>query len=165
MWSMQCNVEFEYQLSICSGTKETTENLDRIGRSQDLPDANRLLASSPALNSGALILVPICAFFFPFPLKTITTFFFTRIVSCGRNDAYMHKYAYNYAYICKPKSKSKSKSLYDWQSVSQYALVSSTLVRLVTRYYFPPECCCLKFAVLYLLRALFDERTGLQFAV
>jgi hypothetical protein len=22
MWSMQCNVEFEYQLSICSGTKE-----------------------------------------------------------------------------------------------------------------------------------------------
>jgi hypothetical protein len=34
--SMQCNVEFGYQLSICSGTKE---NLDRVGRSQDLPNA------------------------------------------------------------------------------------------------------------------------------
>jgi hypothetical protein len=58
MGSMQCNVEFGYQLSICSGTKE---NLDRVGRSQDLPDANRLLASSPALNPRALALVPICA--------------------------------------------------------------------------------------------------------
>jgi hypothetical protein len=40
MRSMQCNVEFGYQLSICSGTKETTKNLDRVGRPQDLPDAN-----------------------------------------------------------------------------------------------------------------------------
>jgi hypothetical protein len=32
MRSMQCNVEFGYQLSIRSGTKETTENLDRVGR-------------------------------------------------------------------------------------------------------------------------------------
>jgi hypothetical protein len=60
---------------------------------------------------------------------------------------------------------SKSKSLYDWQSVSQYVLVSSTLVALATRYYFLSECCCLKFAVLYLLGTLSDERTGLQFAV
>jgi hypothetical protein len=37
MRSMQCYVEFGYQLSIRSGTKE---NLDRVGRSQDLPDAN-----------------------------------------------------------------------------------------------------------------------------
>jgi hypothetical protein len=37
------------------------------------------------------------------------------------------------------------------QSVSQYVLVSSTLVRLATRYYFLSECCCLKFAILYLL--------------
>jgi hypothetical protein len=37
MGSMQCNVEFEYKLSICSGTKK---NLDRVGGSQDLPDAN-----------------------------------------------------------------------------------------------------------------------------
>jgi hypothetical protein len=31
------------------------------------------------------------------------------------------------------------------QSVSQYVLVSSTIVGLVTRYYFLSECCCLKF--------------------
>jgi hypothetical protein len=37
MGSIQCNVEFGYQLNICSGTKE---NLDRVGRSQDLPDAH-----------------------------------------------------------------------------------------------------------------------------
>jgi hypothetical protein len=30
------------------GSRQTTENLDRVGRSQDLPDANRLLANSPA---------------------------------------------------------------------------------------------------------------------
>jgi hypothetical protein len=30
MRSMQCNVEFGYQLNICSGTKE---NLDRVGLS------------------------------------------------------------------------------------------------------------------------------------
>jgi hypothetical protein len=49
------------------------------------------------------------------------------------------------------------------QSVSQYVLISSTLVGLVIRYYFLSECCCLKFAVLYLWDALSDERTGLQF--
>jgi hypothetical protein len=59
----------------------------------------------------------------------------------------------------------KSKLLYDLQSVSQYVLASSTLVGLATRYYFLSECCCLKFAVLYLLDALSDESTGLQFAV
>jgi hypothetical protein len=48
---------------------------------------------------------------------------------------------------------------------SQYVLVSNTLVGLATRYYFLSECCCLKFAVFYLLGALSDERTGLQFAV
>jgi hypothetical protein len=37
MGSIQCNMEFGYELSICSGT---TENLDRLGRSQDLPDTN-----------------------------------------------------------------------------------------------------------------------------
>jgi hypothetical protein len=31
------------------GPRKTTENLDRVGWSQDLPDANRLLTSSPAL--------------------------------------------------------------------------------------------------------------------
>jgi hypothetical protein len=58
-----------------------------------------------------------------------------------------------------------SKLLYDWQSVSQYVLVSTTLVGLATRYYFLSECSCLKFAVLFLWGALPDERTGLQFAV
>jgi hypothetical protein len=50
-------------------------------------------------------------------------------------------------------------------SASQYVLASSTLVGLATRYYFLSECYCLKFAVLYLLGTLSDERTGLQFAV
>jgi hypothetical protein len=47
-------------------------------------------------------------------------------------------------------------------TVSQYVLVSSTLVRLATRYYFLSECCCLKLAVLFLWSAISDERTGLQ---
>jgi hypothetical protein len=51
MWSMQCNVEFGYQLCICFWTME---NLDLVGRSQGLPDANWLLASSPPLNTLAL---------------------------------------------------------------------------------------------------------------
>jgi hypothetical protein len=59
MRSMQCNVEFGYQLSICSGTKE---NLDRVGRSQGLPGANWLIASSPAFNTRALTLLTL--FFF-----------------------------------------------------------------------------------------------------
>jgi hypothetical protein len=38
MGSMQCNVEFGYQLSICSWDQgKTTENLNGVGRSQDLP--------------------------------------------------------------------------------------------------------------------------------
>jgi hypothetical protein len=53
----------------------------------------------------------------------------------------------------------------DGQSVSQYVLVTSTLVGLATRYYFLLECCYLKFAVLFLWGALSDERTGLQFAM
>jgi hypothetical protein len=50
-------------------------------------------------------------------------------------------------------------------TVSQYVLVSSTLVGLATRYYFLSECCCLKFAVFFLWGALSDERTSLQFVV
>jgi hypothetical protein len=50
------------------------------------------------------------------------------------------------------------------QSVST-SWVSSTHVGLAARYYFLSECCCLKFAVLYLWGALSDERMGLQFAV
>jgi hypothetical protein len=50
--------------------------------------------------------------------------------------------------------KSKSELLYDWRSVSQHVLVWSTLVGLAIRYYFLSECCCLKFAVLFLWGAL-----------
>jgi hypothetical protein len=50
-------------------------------------------------------------------------------------------------------------------TISQYVLASSTLVGLATRDYFMSECCCLKFAVLYLRGALSDERTGLQSVV
>jgi hypothetical protein len=52
----------------------------------------------------------------------------------------------------------------DRQSVSQYVLLSSTLVRLATKYY-TSKSCCLGFAVLFLWGALSDERTGLQFKV
>jgi hypothetical protein len=47
-------------------------------------------------------------------------------------------------------TRSRSYFTTDSQSVSQYVLVSSALVGLATRYYFLSECCCLKFAVLYL---------------
>jgi hypothetical protein len=57
------------------------------------------------------------------------------------------------------------KLLYDRRSVNQYDLVPSSLVGLVTRYYFLSECCFLKFAVLFLWGAFSDESTGLQFAV
>jgi hypothetical protein len=51
------------------------------------------------------------------------------------------------------------------QTVSQYVLVSSTVVGLASRYYFLLKCCCLKFVVLFLLDALSEERMGMQFAV
>jgi hypothetical protein len=60
MRSMQCNVEFDTNSAFALGRRKTTENLDRVGRSQDLPDANRLLASSRASTTRALTLVPIC---------------------------------------------------------------------------------------------------------
>jgi hypothetical protein len=47
-------------------------------------------------------------------------------------------------------------------TVSQYVLVSSTLVGLATRYYFLSVFCCLKFAVLSLWGALSDERMALH---
>jgi hypothetical protein len=42
------------------GQRKTMENLDRVGLSQDFPDANWLLASSPALNTSPGF-VPICS--------------------------------------------------------------------------------------------------------
>jgi hypothetical protein len=101
IWSMQCNVEFGYQLGICSGTKET---LDRVGRLQDLPDANWLVTSSPALHTRALILVLTCAVAL---LKNIYKLFYRYfyvhifwistkqcITPAKGMNAYMHKYTY-----------------------------------------------------------------------
>jgi hypothetical protein len=67
--------------------------------------------------------------------------------------------------LTKGRVEGRSYFTTDGRSVSQYVLVSSTFVGLATRYYFLSECCCLKFAVLFLCGALSDERTGLQFAV
>jgi hypothetical protein len=53
--------------------------------------------------------------------------------------------------------KLKSKSCYDWRSVSQYVLVSSSLWNL-----WPDIIFCLKVAVLSLYGALSDERSGLS---
>jgi hypothetical protein len=46
--------------------------------------------------------------------------------------------------------RSRSYFTTDGRSVSQYVLVSSTLVGLATRYYFLSECFSLKFAVLFM---------------
>jgi hypothetical protein len=42
------------------GEKKTHGNLDRVSRSQNFPDARRLSAMSPALNTRTLILLFIC---------------------------------------------------------------------------------------------------------
>jgi hypothetical protein len=73
-WNLGTNSAF------AMGPRKTTENLDRVGRSQDLPDANWLLASSPALNTRALTLVPICAFFFFFSLNAFTSCFYKNCI-------------------------------------------------------------------------------------
>jgi hypothetical protein len=60
---------------------------------------------------------------------------------------------------CRPQEELQlqSKSCYDWRSVSQYVLVSSSLWEL-----WPDIIFCLKFAVLSLWGALTDERSGLS---
>jgi hypothetical protein len=47
-WNLSTNSAFALEYS------KTTENLDRVGQSQDLPDANWLLASSSVLNTLTL---------------------------------------------------------------------------------------------------------------
>jgi hypothetical protein len=54
MGSMHCNMEFRYQLSICSGTKENHGKL-WVAQSQDLLNANWLIAKGQALNPRALM--------------------------------------------------------------------------------------------------------------
>jgi hypothetical protein len=58
------------------GSRKTTENLDRVGRSQDLPDLNWLLARSLELNTRTLTLVPIWLLLY---LEKVYTFLFTNI--------------------------------------------------------------------------------------
>jgi hypothetical protein len=63
----------------------------------------------------------------------------------------------------KVTSNCKSESLHGWQSVSQYALVSSPLCGRLTRYCFFFKCFDLEFVVLSLWGALSDEMPGLSF--
>jgi hypothetical protein len=52
-WNLGTNTAFALR------PRKTTESLDRVGWSQELPDGNWILASSPALTTRALTLVPI----------------------------------------------------------------------------------------------------------
>jgi hypothetical protein len=90
MGSMKCNVEFGYQLSICSGTKENHGKPWSSWPVAGPSECNWLLASSPALNPWTLTLVPTlcyCIFFsvfflfFPFFFFTTSYFAFTNIWS------------------------------------------------------------------------------------
>jgi hypothetical protein len=56
-WNLVTNSAF------APGLSKTMENLDRVGPSQDFPDANWLLASSPALSTRTLTLLPIWLLF------------------------------------------------------------------------------------------------------
>jgi hypothetical protein len=89
MWSMQCHLEFGYQLSICSGTKE---NHGKPWSSWPVagPSGCKMTSSQQcALNIRALTLVPICvaAFFLPFSLFFFHFYFFSQVV------------LYNYFYV------------------------------------------------------------------
>jgi hypothetical protein len=59
----------------------------------------------------------------------------------------------------------QSASLYGWQSVGQYVLVSSPLCGRLTRYCFLFKSLGLEFVVLPLWGALSDERPGLSFVI
>jgi hypothetical protein len=49
MEGIQCNMGFGYQPGCGLGPRKTTVNLDGLGRSQNFPEAYRLLASSPII--------------------------------------------------------------------------------------------------------------------
>jgi hypothetical protein len=67
------------------------------------------------------------------------------------------------SYLSRYKYKSESESLYGWQSVSQYVLVSSPVCERLTRYCFLFKSLGLEFVVLSLWGALPEERPGLSF--
>jgi hypothetical protein len=98
------------QRGIWVPTQHLLWDLDRVGRSQDLLNANWLLASSQALNMQVLTLVPICAVAL---LKRIYMLFLQMFHVhifwiCTKQcttpaegmHTYMHKYAYKHTYIC-----------------------------------------------------------------
>jgi hypothetical protein len=113
MWSMQCKVEFGYQLSICSGTKE---NYGKPWSSWPVagPSGCKLTSSHQSgIKYASPNTSPYLCFCFFFSLKTFTSCFYKnlylyiiwistkpcRTPAEGMN-AYWHKYAYNYTYIC-----------------------------------------------------------------
>jgi hypothetical protein len=84
MESMQGNVEFGYQLSICSGIKEKHGKPWSSWPVAGPSDCNWLLASSPALNPRTLTLIPTlcyCIFFLFFSLLFLLELFLRPTVS------------------------------------------------------------------------------------
>jgi hypothetical protein len=98
--------------------RKTTEHLDLVGRSQDLPDAKLLLVSSPALNPRTLTVDPnlcYCVFLFRFsfiffPQQVVFyNYLYVHVIWISTKpyithmeeiNAYENKYAYKYTYIC-----------------------------------------------------------------
>jgi hypothetical protein len=83
--------------------QENQGNLDRVWPVAGPPDANRLLASSLALNTWTLTLFPICAvallkniYKYIYMCILFFVFCFTKpcITPAERMNAYMHKYAF-----------------------------------------------------------------------
>jgi hypothetical protein len=72
MGSMQCNVEFGYQLSICCRNKEN-HNLDRVGRSQELPECKLVSSQQSDIKPAGPNIIPyLCrCFFFCFVLPIV----------------------------------------------------------------------------------------------
>jgi hypothetical protein len=113
MWSMQCNMEFGYQLSICSGTKE---NHGEPWSSWLVagPSGCKLASSqqSSIKYESHNISPDLCCFFLFLSLKTFISCFYKHfylniiwistkpyITPAEGNNAYLHKYAYKYTYI------------------------------------------------------------------
>jgi hypothetical protein len=114
---MQCNVEFGYQLSICSGTKE---NHGKPWSSWQVagPSGCKLTSSRSRsyFTTDKSVSQSVSMSWYRAPLWDLRP----DIISCRKVAVWI-------------------------LSVSQYVLVSSTLVGLATRYYFLSECCCLNF--------------------
>jgi hypothetical protein len=81
MGSMQCNVEFGYNLSICSGTKENHRKPWLSWPVAGPSECNWLLASSLALNPGTLTFVlTLCCCIFLFCFLFVFLFFSRQVI-------------------------------------------------------------------------------------